>query len=182
MRTLSLVLFGFVMTMVSALLTLQCLSLAFGGVFTEMNTSAWHLFEGQANSPSRIIPASPPNTLSSSSMSQGESPSKTMEKGGYFQYQTGILGNGEDLILFFTDPACTLCADIDAQIKSLYRSSGAPYSTYRVPMTSFPSLVSRFSATSGSLLLMGPSGEFISALQLSASGSIVPAFQNAFHE
>ncbi len=184
MRTVSLLLFGLVVTMVSILVILQgCSTLFDGGVCGEMQEMVWGLFDGKTASPSAIIPVrSSANTPSLESKTPTNTGAVVLQKGGYFQYQTGILGNGEQLLLFFTDAECASCANIDSALKSFYRSTRSPYSTYRVPMSSFPSLVSRFSATSGAVLLMGPSGEFLSALELSASGSIVPALSRALQE
>ncbi|MBT3293234.1 hypothetical protein HN512_03135 [Candidatus Peregrinibacteria bacterium] len=66
------------------------------------------------------------------------------EGGSYKEFENGIIGNGEESILFFHDPDNSACERLDASLTDWYAANYIPLSIYKVDHKSSAGLRNRF--------------------------------------
>ena len=79
---------------------------------------------------------------------EGEEPAaKVASDGSYTAYTAGVVGNGEESVLFFHAPWCPKCKTNDGLLSSFYGSADYPRSVYKIDYDTAADLKAQFGVT-----------------------------------
>lgn len=89
-------------------------------------------------------------------------PRPTATAGGYQDFQSSVIGNGEKSVLFFHASWCPMCQDKDKKLTELYESSKVPVKTYKVDFDTSTDLKQQYGITmQDTFVLIDGSGEVV---------------------
>mgnify|MGYP002152453912 CR=1 FL=1 len=74
-------------------------------------------------------------------------PTKVAADGSYTEYTPGVIGNGEESVLFFHATWCPKCKANDGRLKEYYGSAKYPRSVYKIDFDTSLDLKKQFGVT-----------------------------------
>ncbi|MDP6561944.1 MAG: thioredoxin family protein [Candidatus Peribacteraceae bacterium] len=75
---------------------------------------------------------------------QAAEPTQVVQDGSYTQYADGVIGNGQESVLFFHATWCPKCKENDGRLKEFYGSSDYPRSVYKIDYDTSTDLKSQY--------------------------------------